>query len=86
MKPVLFIVGPTGIGKTHLSVKLAEKLDVEIVSADSRQIFRKLDIGTAKPPPEILNSIPHHMINFLRPTWLNIPALKYSSGRKKFII
>jgi len=67
MKPVLFIVGPTGIGKTHLSVKLAEKLDVEIVSADSRQIFRKLDIGTAKPPPEILNSIPHHMINFLRP-------------------
>ena len=67
MKSVLIIVGPTGIGKTYLSVKLADKLDVEIVSADSRQLYRMLDIGTAKPSPEILNSIPHHMINFLRP-------------------
>ena len=75
MKKVLFIVGPTGIGKTHLSILISEKFQnlksssqkVEIVSADSRQIYRFLDIGTAKPSREILKSIPHHFINFLRP-------------------
>jgi tRNA dimethylallyltransferase len=67
MKNVLFIVGPTGIGKTQLSIHIAGLLDVEIVSADSRQIYRRLDIGTAKPQPEILEQIPHHLINFLRP-------------------
>ncbi len=67
MKPVILIVGPTGIGKTYLSTKIADLLDVEIVSADSRQIYRTLDIGTAKPGPEILEAIPHHLINFLRP-------------------
>lgn len=67
MKSVILIVGPTGIGKTYLSTKIAEHLDVEIISADSRQIYRRLDIGTAKPEPEILEAIPHHLINFLRP-------------------
>jgi tRNA dimethylallyltransferase len=67
MKAVLILVGPTGIGKTYLSIKIAQYLNVEIVSADSRQIYRLLDIGTAKPSQEILESIPHHLINFLRP-------------------
>ena len=67
MIPVIIIVGPTGIGKTYLSTKIAELTDVEIVSADSRQIYRSLDIGTAKPGPDILEAIPHHLINFLRP-------------------
>ncbi len=67
MKAVILIVGPTGIGKTYLSTKIAEILDVEIVSADSRQIYRRLDIGTAKPDRDILEAIPHHLINFLRP-------------------
>jgi len=67
MKSVILIVGPTGIGKTYLSTQIAEHLDVEIISADSRQIYRRLDIGTAKPDPEILEAIPHHLINFLRP-------------------
>jgi tRNA dimethylallyltransferase len=67
MKSVILIVGPTGIGKTYLSTQIAEHLDVEIISADSRQIYRRLDIGTAKPEPEILEAIPHHLINFLRP-------------------
>ena len=49
MKNVLFIVGPTGIGKTYLSILIANMLKVEIVSADSRQIYKFLDIGTAKP-------------------------------------
>lgn len=64
---VPFIVGPTAIGKTYLSVLVAQKLPVEIISADSRQIYKYLDIGTAKPPNNILESIPHHLINFLRP-------------------
>ena len=67
MKAVILIVGPTGIGKTYLSTKIAENLNVEIVSADSRQIYRRLDIGTAKPERDILEAIPHHLINFLRP-------------------
>jgi len=67
MKIVPFIVGPTGIGKTALSLHIAERLPIEIVSADSRQIYRLLHIGTAKPSREILDQIPHHFINFLRP-------------------
>ena len=64
---VPFIVGPTAVGKTRLSAEIAEKLDVEIVNADSRQIYRQLDIGTSKPPKELLRKIPHHLVNFLRP-------------------
>jgi tRNA dimethylallyltransferase len=67
MKTVPFLVGPTGIGKTYLSILIARKLPVEIVSADSRQIYRFLDIGTAKPAENVLKEIPHHFINFLRP-------------------
>lgn len=67
MSIVVTIVGPTGIGKTRLSVKLAKLLPIEIVSADSRQIYRFLDIATAKPTKEILKKIPHHFIDFLRP-------------------
>jgi len=66
-KIVLVVVGPTGVGKTRLSKLLAEQLPVEIVSADSRQIYRYMDIGTAKPSPELLKRIPHHFINILNP-------------------
>ncbi len=64
---VIVLVGPTGVGKTHLSELLAEQLPVEIVSADSRQIYRYMDIGTAKPPKELLLRIPHHFIDILNP-------------------
>jgi len=64
---VPFIVGPTAIGKTRISAEIAARLNVEIVSADSRQIYRQLDIGTSKPPKELLQKVPHHLINFLRP-------------------
>jgi tRNA dimethylallyltransferase len=67
MKLVLFLVGPTAIGKTDLSLLIARQLAVEIVSADARQVYRLLDIGTAKPMKDILDSVPHHLINFLRP-------------------
>lgn len=66
-RSVLFLVGPTGIGKTSLSVSIADIFPVEIISADSRQIFKYLDIGTAKPHDDIINKVPHHLISFLRP-------------------
>jgi tRNA dimethylallyltransferase len=64
---VLAIVGPTASGKTALSILLAEKLKGEIISADSRQIYRCLDIGTAKPAPDELKRTTHHFINILNP-------------------
>lgn len=64
---VPFIVGPTAVGKTKLSLLLAEKLDLEIISADSRQIYRYMDIGTAKVPAHIRQSIPHHFIDICNP-------------------
>lgn len=64
---VLVISGPTGIGKTALAMELAKHLPVEIVSADSRQIYRYMDIGTAKPSPEMRQQVPHHFIDILDP-------------------
>jgi tRNA dimethylallyltransferase len=67
MPQVLAIVGPTASGKTALSILLAEKLHGEIISADSRQIYKFLNIGTAKPAKEDLKRIPHHFIDILDP-------------------
>ena len=67
MKLVHAIVGPTGIGKSKLGLLLARTLDAEIVNADSRQIYRYMDIGTAKPGPEERASIPHHLIDIADP-------------------
>jgi len=64
---VPIIVGPTGVGKTDLSLMVAEKLPVEIVSADSRQIYRHLSIGTDKILDSIRKKIPHHMIDICNP-------------------
>lgn len=64
---VIAIVGATGSGKTSLSLKLAAKLNSEIISADSRQIYKILTIGTAKPLKEQLNQIKHHFIDSLHP-------------------
>jgi tRNA dimethylallyltransferase len=67
LEEVIVIVGPTCAGKTNLSLKLSEKLDIEIVSADSRQIFTYLNIGTAKPNNEELKKIKHYFIDELYP-------------------
>ena len=65
---VVVIVGPTCSGKTNLSLKLAELVPSEIISADSRQIYKLLDIGTAKPSEEELKKVHHHLIDFLDPS------------------
>ncbi len=62
-KLLVCIVGPTAIGKTALAIYLAQKFNTEIISADSRQFFREISIGTAKPSPEELAQAPHHFIN-----------------------
>jgi tRNA dimethylallyltransferase len=59
---LLVLLGPTGIGKTDLCINLAKYFGTEIVSADSRQIYRELDIGTAPPSPEQLNEVKHHFV------------------------
>jgi len=61
------LVGPTAVGKTSLSLEIAERRAVEVISADSMQIYRGMDIGTAKPSREIMRRIPHHMIDIVDP-------------------
>ena len=65
--PLLAVVGPTASGKTRLSIRLAHLLDGEIISADSMQMYRGMDIGTAKPTREEMEGIPHHLIDILGP-------------------
>jgi len=60
--PILTITGPTAVGKTEISLDVAEHLDAEIVSVDSRQVYEELTIGTAKPSPEAQQRVPHHFI------------------------
>ncbi|MBP1706301.1 MAG: miaA, partial [Chloroflexi bacterium] len=67
-KPVIAIIGPTGTGKSRLAVQLALKFDGEIVNADSRQVYRYMDIGTAKPSPEDRKLVPHHLFDILNPS------------------
>ncbi|MDQ7040775.1 MAG: tRNA (adenosine(37)-N6)-dimethylallyltransferase MiaA [Rhodothermus sp.] len=63
--PFLILAGPTAVGKTDLSLELADQLQAEIISADSRQIYRQMTIGTAKPPSEALRRVRHHFIDEL---------------------
>jgi tRNA dimethylallyltransferase len=67
MNRLVAIVGPTGVGKSQLALHLAGLFNGEIVSADSRQVYRYLDIGTAKPSPQELDRVPHHLINIVNP-------------------
>ena len=67
MDKIICVVGPTASGKTALAVELAKFTGGEVVSCDSMQIYRRLDIGTAKPTPEEMQGIPHHMIDICEP-------------------
>ncbi len=62
-KFLIVLAGPTAVGKTSLSIKLAKKLDSDIISADSRQFYKELSIGTAKPTIQEMDKVPHHFIN-----------------------
>ncbi|MFN0177261.1 MAG: tRNA (adenosine(37)-N6)-dimethylallyltransferase MiaA [Gemmatimonadales bacterium] len=69
------LVGPTAVGKTAVALALAERLPIEIISADSRQIYRRLDIGTAKPSPRELRRVKHHGVDLVA------PGERYGAGR-----
>ena len=65
--PVIVILGPTGSGKTGVSIKIAKKIDGEIISADSRAIYKGMDIGTAKPTKEEMEGVPHFGLDLVEP-------------------
>ena len=67
MNQIICLAGPTASGKTALAVELARELNGEVVSCDSMQVYRRMDIGTAKPSPEEMGGIPHHMIDVADP-------------------
>lgn len=66
-KPLVILTGPTAVGKTELSVRLAKRINGEIISADSMQVYRRMDIGTAKIKPEEMDGVAHHLIDILEP-------------------
>ena len=66
-KPLIILTGPTAVGKTKLSIALAKAVNGEIISADSMQVYRRMDIGSAKIRPEEMQGVPHHLIDVLEP-------------------
>ena len=67
MKPLVILAGPTAVGKTALSIKLAKKINGAVISADSMQVYKHMDIGSAKVMPEEMEGIPHYLIDVLEP-------------------
>ena len=67
-KPLIILTGPTAAGKTDISIKLAKRIGGEIISADSMQVYKRMNIGTAKITPEEMQGVKHHLIDVLEPT------------------
>lgn len=67
-KPLIVLTGPTAVGKTKLSIALAKAVNGEIVSADSMQVYRYMDVGSAKITPDEMDGVPHHLVDVLDPT------------------
>ena len=66
---LLVLVGPTAVGKTRLSIELAQAFNCEVISGDSMQVYRQMDIGTAKISPEEMKGVPHHLIDIHEPEY-----------------
>lgn len=81
---IVIICGPTGIGKTATAISLAEAFDGEIVGADSMQIYREMEIGTAKPTPEEQARVPHHMVDIIPPD-AAFDAARYEKMARKIV-
>ena len=80
--PLILIIGPTAVGKTELAIQLTERMNGEIVSADSRLFYRGMDIGTAKPTPEEQARVPHHLIDIADPDEILSLAVFQQKARK----
>jgi tRNA dimethylallyltransferase len=85
MTKVFCIVGPTGIGKTDIAIELAKQFDLDIISADSRQIYKYMDIGTAKPISHIRDHVTFHLIDIIKPDIL-YSAADFARACKKVIV
>ena len=81
---ILVIVGPTAVGKTSLSIELAKEMNGEIISGDSMQIYKGLDIGTAKVTPEEMDGVPHYLIDEVEP-WDNYTVTVFQKRAKELI-
>ena len=68
MKKVIVVLGPTAVGKTKIGIELAKRLNTEVISGDSVQVYRKLNIGSAKATLEEMDGVKHHLIDILDPT------------------
>ena len=83
-KPLIILTGPTAVGKTSLSISLAKAVDGEIISADSMQVYKYMDIGTAKITPEETEGIPHYLISEFEPDE-EFNVVKFQEYAKKYI-
>jgi len=83
MKDIIVIVGPTGVGKTKLSVELAKKINAEIINADSMQVYKRLNIGTAKVSEEEKQNVPHHLFDIVNPKDMYTVFDYQKDGRQK---
>lgn len=81
---IIAVVGPTGVGKTKMSIELAKKYNAEIISCDSMQVYRKMDIGTAKVSKEEMNGIKHHLID-VRETYDDYSVYDYQKDARKIL-
>ena len=79
-QPLIVLTGPTAVGKTALSIRLAKAIGGEIVSADSMQVYRHMDIGSAKVTPGEMDGVPHYLIDVLDPR--DVPPLMWSPSSR----
>ena len=80
--PLIILTGPTAVGKTALSIALAKAVNGEIISADSMQVYRYMDIGTAKIKPEEMQGVPHHLIDYCEPSE-EFHVVRFATDAKK---
>ena len=83
-QPLIILAGPTASGKTSLSVELAKRFHMEIISADSMQVYRRMDIGTAKVTKEEMQNVPHHLVDILEP-WEEWNVMAFCERAKEAI-
>lgn len=81
-KPLIILTGPTAVGKTKLSIELAKAVNGQMISADSMQVYRHMDIGTAKIRPEEMHDIPHYLIDVLDP-WESFDVVRFQTMAKE---
>lgn len=81
-KPLIILTGPTAVGKTKLSIELAKAVNGQMISADSMQVYRHMDIGTAKIRPEEMQNIPHYLIDVLDP-WESFDVVRFQTMAKE---